>query len=51
MNKADHFKNNRESAREATVAALRDGRKTRSARFTDRKKAARKNACRKGNWS
>jgi hypothetical protein len=35
--------------REHELAALRDGRRTRSATFTDRKKKASKDACRNTN--
>jgi hypothetical protein len=42
----------RKVAHEATVAALADGRKVRSARFADRRKVAAKRACRdRARWS
>ena len=41
----------RRANREAELIALRDGRRTRSATFTNRKKEANRNACRnKAAW-
>lgn len=39
------------AVREERVAALRDGRKERANRFTDRKAEASRTACRKGAWA
>lgn len=49
MNPEDS-KNIRRLHREEHLSALRDGRKTRSVYFADRKKEGNRKACRKGNW-
>jgi hypothetical protein len=48
MNKTDHFQANRQAARDATVAALRDGRKNRAWSIPNKKKEASRKACRGG---
>lgn len=40
----------RAAQRDSYVAALRDGRKTRPATFTDRRREASRRACRKGEF-
>ena len=46
----DYGKAMRRESYERKVADMREGRRQRAVTFTNRKKEASRNACRKGNW-